>query len=53
MDDYGKVAAEIARRDSVDSTRTASPLRTADDALVIDTTGRSVDEIVQEVLSKL
>lgn len=50
---YEKVAADIARRDQVDSTRAASPMMVADDALVIDTTGRTIDEIVEEVLSKL
>ena len=47
------VAADIARRDHVDSTRAVSPLQAADDALVIDTTGRSIDDIVEEVLSNL
>ncbi len=32
--------ASVARRDGMDSTREASPLRQADDALVLDTTGR-------------
>ena len=31
----------VARRDAADSTREASPLRQADDALVLDTTGRT------------
>jgi cytidylate kinase len=48
-----QVAQDIARRDQVDTSRAVSPLYAADDALVIDTTGRSVDEIVEEVLSKL
>ena len=48
-----EVARDIARRDQADSTRAASPMFAADDALVIDTTGRSIDEIVEEVLSKL
>jgi len=50
---YEQVAADIARRDQVDSTRAASPMMVADDALVVDTTGRTVDDIVEEVLSKL
>jgi cytidylate kinase len=50
---YDQVAADIARRDKVDSTRAASPMMVAEDALVIDTTGRTIDEIVEEVLSKL
>jgi cytidylate kinase len=41
--------ASVARRDTIDSTRDASPLRQADDALVLDTTGRSVDEVVEEI----
>jgi CMP/dCMP kinase len=41
--------ASVARRDDIDSSRDASPLRQADDALVLDTTGRSVDEVVEEI----
>jgi cytidylate kinase len=45
--------ADPGRRDRLDSARAVSPLKAADDALVIDTTGRSVEEVVEEVLSKL
>ena len=48
-----EVAQDIARRDQADSSRAVSPLSAAADALVIDTTGRAIDEIVEEVLSKL
>ena len=48
-----EAAADIARRDRVDSSRSASPLVVADDALVIDTTGRSIDDVVEEVLDSL
>ena len=41
------VAADIAHRDRIDSTRAASPLATADDAHVIDTTGLTVDGVVE------
>jgi cytidylate kinase len=51
--DVGAVAADLARRDALDSTRATSPLRPADDAVVIDTTGRTVDDVVDEVLSLL
>jgi cytidylate kinase len=51
--DPRQVQDAIARRDAMDSTRPVSPLKAADDALVIDTTGRSVEDIVEEVLSKL
>jgi CMP/dCMP kinase len=47
---YDQVAADIARRDHVDSTRMASPLRVAPDAVRVDTTDRGVEEVVQEVL---
>ncbi len=40
------VAADIAERDRIDSTRAASPLATASDAKVIDTTGLTVDQVV-------
>lgn len=41
---------EIARRDHHDTTREVSPLRKAEDALVIDTTHLSVEEIVAKIL---
>ncbi len=43
-------AAELARRDRLDSTRAASPLKAAADAHVIDSTGRTVDEVVDEIV---
>jgi cytidylate kinase len=46
-------AAALARRDAIDSTRAASPLEVADGARVVDTTGRTVDEVVEEVLGWL
>ena len=48
---YDQVAADIARRDHIDSTRPASPLSVAADAVRIDTTGRPVDAVVDEVLA--
>ncbi len=48
--DLVAVAREIRARDARDSTRTASPLVIAADAVVIDTTGRSIDDVVQQVL---
>ena len=46
-----KVAADMARRDHVDTTRDSSPLRMADDAVQVDTTNRAIDEIVDYVVS--
>src|SRR5436309_3137474 len=45
------VATLLRTRDAIDRTRTASPLYAAKDAVVIDTTGKSVDEVVREVIS--
>lgn len=50
---YETVAADLARRDALDQGREHSPLREASDALVIDTTDKSVDEIVELVIRGL
>lgn len=42
-----KVAREIAERDERDRNREHAPLRPAADAILVDTTDRTVDEIVQ------
>jgi CMP/dCMP kinase len=44
------VATLLSERDRLDQTRQASPLHAAADAVVIDTTGKSVVEVVAEVL---
>jgi cytidylate kinase len=41
--------ADMRERDERDSTRTASPLRQADDAVLLDTTGLSPDEVVTRI----
>lgn len=46
-------ADDLARRDRLDSTRADSPLSVADGATVIDTTGRAVDDIVDEIVGLL
>ena len=43
-------AASVARRDAADTSRSTSPLRQADDAIVVDTTGRQVDDVVKEII---
>jgi cytidylate kinase len=47
------VAGNIAQRDRLDSSRAVSPMMAADDALEIDTTGRTVEEIVDELMRRL
>ena len=44
-----KVLAELADRDQRDRTRSASPLVPAPDAVILDTTYKSIDEVVEEV----
>jgi cytidylate kinase len=46
------VEADLARRDALDSNRTVSPLKIAPDALVVDTTGRDVDDVVAEIVER-
>lgn len=45
-----EIAAEIAARDHADSTREASPLRPAVDALIIDTSDLTISEVVDEIV---
>ncbi len=51
--DTGAVAADIRRRDDADSTREASPLVEAAGAVVVDTSGLTVDQaadVIEEML---
>lgn len=50
---YETVATDLARRDALDQNRTHDPLRTADDAFVIDTSDLSVAEIVDVIMKRL
>ena len=50
--DLDATQAAIRRSDAIDSGRAASPLAAADDAVVLDTTGLSVDGVVAEVLNR-
>jgi CMP/dCMP kinase len=45
------VATLLTQRDEIDRTRTASPLYAAQDALVVDTTGKDVETVVKELLT--
>ena len=47
--DVAATAADLARRDTLDANRAVDPLRRADDAIVVDTTGLSIDEVVTEL----
>ncbi|TDH48564.1 (d)CMP kinase [Mycobacterium eburneum] len=45
-DDYDAVLADVRRRDQLDSTRAMSPLRAADDAVVVDTSEMTQAQVV-------
>ncbi|GIU83544.1 MAG: cytidylate kinase [Acidimicrobiales bacterium] len=47
------VARELSERDEKDSARSVDPLKPAPDALVIDTSDLSVDEVVEKILGAL
>ena len=47
------VATLLTERDRLDRTRAASPLYAAPDALVVDTTGKTVTEVIDEVLAAI
>lgn len=49
--DVDEVAAAIAERDYLDMARVDGPLRPADGAIVVDTTGLTVDEVVDHLLT--
>jgi cytidylate kinase len=46
-----EVATLLTQRDEIDRTRTASPLYAAKDALIVDTTGKSVEQVVAEAMA--
>ena len=46
------VRTALVRRDALDSGRAVSPLRPADDAVMVDTTDRDVDDVVAELVTR-
>jgi CMP/dCMP kinase len=46
----GESAISLARRDRLDSGRPTSPTRAAEDAVVIDSTDRTVEQVVDEIV---
>lgn len=48
-----EVASELARRDRFDSSRPTSPQRPAEDAVELDTTGFTIDEVVDRIVGLL
>ena len=48
--DVDTVEAQIAERDGRDSSRAHSPLRPAEDALIVDTTDDGIDRVVERIM---
>ena len=48
-----EVIEDIKRRDLIDSTREVSPLIKADDAFELDTTNKTIDEVVDIIVNKV
>ncbi len=47
--DLAQTVAEVEARDEADSSRDHSPLRRADDAILVDSTGLTIDQVVAEM----
>ena len=47
--DFEEVLADIIRRDKYDSSRAASPLKAADDAVIVDSSDMTIEEVVARI----
>ena len=47
--EYEKVLSEIKKRDEIDSTRKESPLMQAKDAILLDTTGLTLEQVADKI----
>jgi cytidylate kinase len=48
--DVHAIASNIAERDRIDSTRSDSPLRPAEDSILVDSSNRSITDVVNEIV---
>jgi cytidylate kinase len=48
---FDETFADMTKRDRRDSTRADSPLKNADDAIVVDSTGLSIDEVFEKMMA--
>ena len=49
--DIQKIEADIVKRDEQDMTREIAPLKQAEDAVLVDSSDMSIDEVVEKILS--
>ena len=52
-EDRDKVRKEMEERDHMDASREHSPLQIAKDAILLDTTGMTIDQVVEELAGKV
>lgn len=50
---FNEIKKDIINRDKIDSERISAPLVKAEDAIVIDTTGLSIDDVVEKIVDLL
>lgn len=48
--DFDEVLAAVERRDHLDSTRVLSPLRPADDAITVDTSDMTIEQVIDHLV---
>ena len=51
--DFESTLADMRERDRRDSTRADSPLKPADDAIIIDSTGLSINQVFEEMMGQV
>ena len=51
--DFEETFADMAERDARDSTRADSPLKAAEDAIIVDSTGLTIDEVFQKMMKAI
>ena len=49
--DIQKIEADIVKRDEQDMTREIAPLKQAEDAVLVDSSNMTIDEVVQAILT--
>jgi len=50
---FEDILQSILRRDGIDSTRKYAPLKPAPDAVIIDTEGKTIEDVLEETLSHI
>ena len=50
--DFDEVLADIVRRDELDSNRATAPLTAAEDAVQMDSTGRTIEDVIDDICGR-